>query len=74
MAIAGWLFGLTAGVVLVGFHLAIAIFIVSYVRLYGGSWKAAICLTAFGEAFVVIAFDYLITVLWPTPVLMWPFT
>jgi TctA family transporter len=74
MAIAGWLFGLAAGVVLVGFHLAIAIFIVSYVRLYGGSWKAAICLTAFGEAFVVIAFDYLITVLWPTPVLMWPFT
>jgi putative tricarboxylic transport membrane protein len=69
-----WLFGLAAGVVLVGFHLAIAIFIIAYVRLYGGSWKAALCLTAFGEAFLVVAFDYLITVLWPTPVLMWLFT
>jgi putative tricarboxylic transport membrane protein len=66
-----WLFGLAAGAVLVGFHLAIAIFTIAYVRLYGGSWKAAICLTAFGEAFLIIAFDYLITVLWPTPVLMW---
>jgi TctA family transporter len=74
MVIAGWLFGLAAGVVLVGFHLAIAIFTVAYVRRYGGSWKAALYLTAFGEAFLITAFDYLITVLWPIPVLMWPFT
>ena len=28
---------------------------------------------AFAEAFLIIAFDYLITVLWPTPLLLQPF-
>ena len=68
-----WLFGLAAGVILVGFHAGIAVFTVAYVRIYGGSWRAAIGLTLFGEAFLITAFDYLITVLWPTPVLLRPF-
>jgi hypothetical protein len=70
----GWLFGLAAGVVLIGFHAGIAVFTIAYVRIYGGGWRAALTLTLFGEAFVVTAFDYLITVLWPTPVLLWPFS
>ncbi len=68
-----WLFGLAAGVVPIGFHAGIAVFTFAYVRRYGGTWKAAFYLTAFAEAFLVTAFDYLITVLWPTPVLLWPF-
>jgi TctA family transporter len=74
LGIAAWLFGLAAGVVLIGFHAGIAIFTIAYVRKYGGSWRAAIGLTLFGEAFLITAFDYLITVLWPTPLLLRPFT
>jgi putative tricarboxylic transport membrane protein len=73
LAMAAWLLGLAAAVILIGFHLAIAVFTIAYVRIYGGSWRAAICLTLFGEAFLITAFDYLITVLWPTPLLLWPF-
>ena len=71
--IAYWLFGLAAGVVLIGFHAGIAVFTVAYVRNYGGGWRAAIGLTLFAEAFLITAFDYLITVLWPTPLLLQPF-
>jgi len=73
LAMAAWLLGLAAAVILIGFHLVIAVFTIAYVRIYGGSWRAAICLTLFGEAFLITAFDYLITVLWPTPLLLWPF-
>jgi len=73
LVVAGWLVSLAGGVMLIGFHAAIAVFTIAYVLRYGGSWRAALTLTLFGEAFLITAFDYLITVLWPTPVLLWPF-
>jgi TctA family transporter len=72
-AMAYWLFGLAGGVILVGFHAGIAVFTIAYVRHYGGGWRAALGLALFGEAFLIVAFDYLITVLWPTPLLLMPF-
>ena len=66
----GWIFALLAGVLAVGFHLTIPVFIFAYVRTYGGSWREAIVLTLFAMAFLIGAFDMLITVLWPTPFLL----
>ncbi len=51
----------------------IAVFTIANVLNYGGSWCAAIGLTLFAEAFLITAFDYLITVLLPTPLLLQPF-
>lgn len=66
----GWIFALLAGVLSVGFHLTIPVFIFTYVRAYGGSWREAIVLTLFAMVFLIGAFDLLITVLWPTPFLL----
>jgi len=73
LIVASWLFGLAAGAIAVGFHAAIALFTIAYVRVYGGSWRETLILVAFAEAFLIIAFDILITVLWPTPLLLSPF-
>jgi TctA family transporter len=72
--IALWILGLVASVVLIGFHVALPGFVIAYVRFYKGSWTAALVLAALVEGFLVLAFDWLIAVLWPTPLLVLPFT
>ena len=64
-----WLFGLAAGVWLIGFHLTAGIFMVTFIRLYGGSWRITLLMTAFAEVFVITVFDMLLRLFWPTPVL-----
>ena len=69
LEVAGWLLALAAGVYLVGFHITIGLFPFLYIRIYGGSWRAALFLTCIAEAFVVGVFDLLLAVLWPRPYL-----
>ncbi len=64
-----WLLGLAASVWLVGFHLSIAAYALLYVKLHGGSWRAALIIAVLGEAFVIGVFDRLLNVFWPTPAL-----
>jgi len=68
--VAGWLLGLALGVFALGFHAAVAAFIVLYVRGYSGGWMAALTLAALAEAFVIVVFDLLLSVFWPTPYLL----
>ncbi|MQA66238.1 MAG: hypothetical protein GEU76_10115 [Alphaproteobacteria bacterium] len=62
-----WLGGLAAGVYLIGFHITAALFPALYIRTYGGGWKAALILSLMAEAFVIVIFDMLLEVFWPTP-------
>ena len=71
--VALWILGLVLAVVLAGFHVALPVFVIAYVRCYKGSWTAALLLAVLVEGFVVVAFDWLIAVLWPTPLLLQPF-
>ena len=64
-----WLFGLAAGVWLIGFHLTVGIFLVVFIRLYGGGWRITLLITGLAEVFVITVFDMLLQVFWPTPVL-----
>jgi TctA family transporter len=64
-----WLGGLAAGVYLIGFHITAALFPALYIRTYGGGWKAALILSLMAEAFVIVIFDMLLEVFWPTPTL-----
>jgi hypothetical protein len=72
--IALWILGLVAAVVLAGFHVVLPGFVIVYVRYYKGSWTAALLQAVLVEAFVVVVFDWLIGVLWPTPLLLQPFS
>jgi hypothetical protein len=64
-----WLGGLAAGIYLIGFHITAALFPALYIRTYGGGWKAALILSLMAEAFVIVIFDMLLEVFWPTPAL-----
>jgi putative tricarboxylic transport membrane protein len=65
-----WLFGLGAGVYLFGFYVAVPVFILSYVRRYGGSWLAAALLSALGVGIIYVIFELLLNVFWPaSPIL-----
>ncbi len=64
-----WLFALAAGVWLVGFHIAAGTFVVLFIRHYKGKWIEALVIFALSEIFVVVVFDILLNVFWPTPAL-----
>lgn len=62
-----WLAALAVGVFLIGFHITVALFPALYVRVYNGGWKAALILAVLAEIFVILIFDTLLEVFWPTP-------
>ena len=57
------------GVWLIGFHIAMALFPLLYVRTYGGTWRSGLILSTLALAFVIVIFDQLLEVFWPTPFL-----
>jgi TctA family transporter len=62
-----WLLGLAASVNIIGFHITLALFPLLYIKLHGGSWRAALILAALSELFVIGVFDQLLLVFWPQP-------
>jgi putative tricarboxylic transport membrane protein len=64
-----WLIGLAASVYVIGFHIAMAVFPLLYIRTYGGSWKIALYLSVLAEVFVVVIFDLLLEIFWTQPAL-----
>ena len=68
-----WIFGLAAGVWLIGFHITVGLFAIAFVRLYGGTWRETAVILAAAELFVIAVFDQLLKVFWPVPVLFEPF-
>lgn len=62
-----WLWGLFFAIHLIGFPIALPLFVFLYVKLYGGSWLTAIILTAVTGSFLYGIYDYFLSVPWPKP-------
>jgi hypothetical protein len=62
-----WLWGLFFAVHLIGFPIALPLFVFSYVKLYGGGWLTAVLLTALTWGFLYGIYDHLLNVPWPKP-------
>jgi hypothetical protein len=62
-----WLWGLFFAVHLVGFPIAVPLFVFLYVKSYGGSWSTALLLTAVTGGFLYGIYDYFLSVPWPEP-------
>jgi hypothetical protein len=63
----GWLLGLFLAIQLIGFPVALPLFVFLYVKLYGGSWPTAVLLAAVTWGFLVGVFDEVLSVHWPEP-------
>lgn len=63
----GWILGLVAAVGTIGFHVTLPAFVLLYVKAYRGSWLAGLVMAAASEAFLIVIFDLLLRVAWPTP-------
>ena len=68
-----WLWGLFFAIHLIGFPIALPLFVFLYVKLYGGSWLTTIILTAATWGFLYGIYDYLLNVPWPKPWLAYLF-
>jgi hypothetical protein len=62
-----WLWGLFFAVHLIGFPIALPLFVFLYVKLYGGSSLTAAFLTALTWGFIYGIYDYVLSVPWPQP-------
>ena len=63
----GWLWGLFFAIHLIGFPIALPLFVFLYVKLYGGSWLTAVLLTALTSGFLYGIYERLLSVPWPKP-------
>jgi hypothetical protein len=62
-----WLWGLFFAIHLIGFPIALPLFVFLYVKLYGGRWLTAIILTVVTWGFLHGVYDNLLSVPWPKP-------
>lgn len=62
-----WLWGLFFAIHLIGFPIALPLFVFLYVKLYGGGWLSAIIMPMVTWAFLMGLYDYLLSVPWPEP-------
>jgi hypothetical protein len=69
-----WLWGLFAAIHLIGFPLALPVFVFLYAKLYGDSWFTALLLSFITSAFLYGIYDRLLSVPWPEPFLSFLFS
>jgi hypothetical protein len=62
-----WLWGLFFAIHLIGFPIALPLFVFLYVKLYGGGWLTSVLLTVITWGFLAGIYDYLLSVPWPQP-------
>lgn len=62
-----WLWGLFFAIHLIGFPIALPLFVFLYVKFYGGSWLTAVLLTALTSGFLYGVYERLLSVPWPKP-------
>ena len=62
-----WLWGLFFTIHLIGFPVALPLFVFLYVKLYGGGWITSVLLTTLTWGFLYGVYDYLLSVPWPEP-------
>ena len=67
----GWIFGLLAAVWLVGFRIAVPIFVFINIKFQGRErWLISLAITGGFIVFLLIVFDYVLHVLWPRPAIL----
>jgi len=66
----GWLLGLLATIPLIGLPAALPLFVLVYIRAYGGSWTIALVLAALITAFIFGVYQQIMHVYWPDAVLV----
>jgi hypothetical protein len=62
-----WLWGLFFAIHIIGFPIALPLFVFLYVKLYGGSWPNAVILSGGTWGALYGVFDQLLHVPWPKP-------
>jgi putative tricarboxylic transport membrane protein len=62
-----WLWGLFFAIHLIGFPIALPLFVFLYVKVYGGSWWTTILLSAGTWIVIYTIYDYVLSVPWPRP-------
>ena len=64
-----WIVGFYFLILLVGFLVAVPLFVLAYAKTYRASWRLAGCLSLIAWAFVYGVFEKILHVPWPTPLL-----
>jgi hypothetical protein len=65
----GWIVGFYLLILLVGFPIAVPVFVLAYSKLYGAGWTLGITLSAIAWGFVYGVFEKILHVPWPEPLL-----
>ena len=65
-----WIIAVLGGVFLFGFHVTLPFFVILYAMTYGAGWSKALLLASIALGFIVLIFDQLLHVVWPTPLLI----
>lgn len=66
----GWLIGLLGATWLIGFMLAVPIFVFSFSILYGARWYISVFLAALAFGLLYGIFDIVVHVSWPEPFIL----
>lgn len=64
-----WIVGFFVLIHLVGFPIAVPLFVLAYSKFYGARWPLAIGLSAVAWGFVYGVFEKILHVPWPTPLI-----
>lgn len=67
----GWLLAFYVAIRLIGFPTAIPLFVLTYGKVYGARWPLAITLAAGAWGITYGAFEYILHVPWPEPIIPW---
>ena len=68
MEIWAWLIGLYLFIWLIGFMIAVPLFVFAYTKFYGARWITSITLSAVAGGFIYGLFEHLLHVPWPESV------
>jgi hypothetical protein len=64
-----WIIGFFLLIQLVGFPIAVPLFVLAYSKFYGARWPLAIGVSAIAWSFVYGVFEKILHVPWPTPLI-----
>jgi len=65
-----WILAIAAGILLVGYRVTLPLFGLLYSKTYGAGWKTSLLIALLAEGFLILIFDQLLHVIWPTPLLL----
>ncbi len=64
-----WILGFLGGIWIFGFHVAVFVFPIMFVKMFGGRWITGLILGCLSLAFLIGVFDTLVHILWPEPLI-----